>query len=496
MKYITTTTTTILFTQTRNKSEQQKSQREDYMNSLKETLNKFGQAHLLAFYEELNAEQQQKLTTQLEGIDFAAIPSLIEQYIINPQEEVLPSGIEPAPYYDLDPKTAEAQALLAQAFTAGEEAISQGKVALCTVAGGQGTRLGYDGPKGTFPVSAIKNKSLFELFADQIKGLKKKYSVTLKWYIMTSLINHQQTQDFFQENNFFGLESTDVTFFTQGVMPVFDQSGKIILSSKGEVAMAPDGHGGTLKALKSSGIIAEMTSLGIDYLSYFQVDNPLVYVIDPLYVGLHAMTNAEVSNRSLTKTNAFEKLGNFCIINGKLQIIEYSDIPDELATSTTSSGELKFRAGSPAIHLFNRSFIDKITSETLSLPFHVANKKVPFVNPAGETITPTENNAIKLETFIFDAIPMASKSIILEADRSEQFGPVKNATGVDSAESCRQMMQDKAAKWLEAAQITVPKNEDGSLACSIELYGETFPTPAELVGSGITLKANTENYLA
>jgi len=465
------------------------------MSELFERLEKVGQSQLLKFYGDLSVEEQASLVDQIESIDLGALPSLVEKYIVNPVEEALPTEINPAPYYELNPSSESDQALLDEAFELGEKVIAAGRVALCTVAGGQGTRLGYDGPKGTFPVSPIKSKSLFELFADQIKGLNKKYGVTLKWYIMTSLINHTQTQDFFKENNFFGLNSGDVTFFTQGVMPVFGQDGKILLASKGEVAMAPDGHGGTLKALKNSGIIAEMEELSIDYLSYFQVDNPLVYVIDPLYVGLHEMTGSEVSNRSLTKTNAFEKLGNFCIIDGKLQIIEYSDISDELATSTTPDGELRFRAGSPAIHLFNRSFIDKITSASLSLPFHVANKKVPFINESGVKITPTENNAIKLETFVFDAIPMASKAIVLEADRSEQFGPVKNATGVDSAESCQAMLQEKAAKWLESAGVLVPRKTDGSLDCILELSAEKYPTPSEIVASEIEVVAGAKNYL-
>jgi UDP-N-acetylglucosamine/UDP-N-acetylgalactosamine diphosphorylase len=222
----------------------------------------------------------------------------------------------------------------------------------------------------------------------------------------------------------------------------------------------------------------------------------LVYVVDPLYVGLHELTGSQVSNRSLTKVNAFEKLGNFCIIDGKLQIIEYSDISDELAISTTDEGELRFRAGSPAIHLFNRSFIDSITSEALSLPFHVANKKVAFVDESGTKVEPIENNAIKLETFVFDAIPMASKSIVLEADRSEQFGPVKNATGVDSAESCRMMLQEKAASWLELAGVDVPRLADGSLDCVLELSAEKYPTPNEIIASEINLIAGGENYLA
>ncbi|MGL4855013.1 MAG: UTP--glucose-1-phosphate uridylyltransferase, partial [Lentisphaeria bacterium] len=380
----------------------------------------------------------------------------------------IPLDLKPAQYYPIDPETQDQVDLYMQAYELGKKMIAEGKVALCTVAGGQGTRLGFDGPKGSYLTSPIMSKSLFQLFAEQIIGLQKLYNVELKWYIMTSRINNVATELFFQENNYFGLKSDNVFFFVQGLMPVFNHQGKILMAAKDDLQMSPDGHGGTLLAMRKSGALQQMIDNNIEHLSYFQVDNPLVSVIDPLFVGLHSLTNSEVSSRSLTKTGPFEKLGNFCITNNKLTIIEYSDMPDELATATDASDRLAYRAGSPAIHVFSRKFIERITEGgSFSLPFHRADKKVPFIDENGSLIEPTENNAVKLETFIFDTIPMAQNPIILEAVREEQFAPVKNATGVDSAESCREMSMLKDALWLEQAGFEVPRNDDGSLNCRI-----------------------------
>lgn len=448
-----------------------------------------GQSHLLTFWDELSDTQKTQLAEQIQSIDFTSTERWSAEYVLQKPKQEIPADLKPAGYFSINPETEEHNALYEEAIKVGEELISNGKVALCTVAGGQGTRLGYDGPKGTFPTSILKNKSLFELFAEQIIGLQNKYNCTLKWYIMTSCINNVATEQFFKDNNFFGLDPKNVLFFVQGLMPVFDHNGKIILADKGEIAMAPDGHGGTLLAMKKSGPLAEMIENDIEHLSYFQVDNPLVSVIDPLFVGLHHLEGSEVSSRSLTKTGPFEKLGNFCVTEGKLAIIEYSDMPEELATKEDSEGRLAFRAGSPAIHVFRRSFIERVTEGEFSLPFHRADKKVAYINQTGELITPEENNAVKLETFIFDALPLAKNPIILEAIREEQFGPVKNSTGVDSVVSCREMMQEKAAVWLECAGIVVPRKEDGTLDCRIELSQAVY-------ASDIDVAAVAENLTA
>ncbi|MCK5845109.1 MAG: UTP--glucose-1-phosphate uridylyltransferase, partial [Victivallales bacterium] len=342
--------------------------------------------------------------------------------------------------------------------------------------GGQGSRLGFDGPKGTYPVTPLKNKTLFQYFAESLARAEEKFGASIPWYIMTSEVNDSNTRTFFEENNYFGLHSGDVSFFMQGTMPAVSMDGKLLLGSKNSLALAPDGHGGTLLALRKSGALNDMTERGIEHISYFQVDNPLVSVVSPLFIGLHALERSDMSSRALIKTGPGEKLGNFCMVDGKLTIIEYSDMPAELAEKRDPDGRLTFRAGSPAIHVISRYFVEQLTENgDLRLPWHRAEKKVSYVDLAtGDSIVPDVPNAVKLETFIFDAIPMAGKTMILGAKRKDEFAPVKNKSGVDSAESCRRMLIDRDGRWLAAGGAELPVGADGGLDCVIELSPLTF----------------------
>lgn len=438
--------------------------------ALKNTLQEFGQLQLLRFENTASAEENAALENELEKINFAHLDKLIKDYVLKKPEITIPEDLQPAPYFPLTPANQAQQKLYADAEENGRKLISQGKVACLIVAGGQGTRLGYDGPKGTYPIGPVSGRSLFEYFALSIRRSEKKYNTEISWYIMTSLLNNQQTVDFFEENNYFGLKKEQIFFFVQGTMPAIDYDGKLLMSSKSSLCLSPDGHGGTLLALKKSGALDDMKAKGIEYISYFQVDNPLVPVLSPLFIGLHAMEKSEMSAIMLAKTNAFEKLGNFCIADGKLQIIEYSDLPDELAQSVDEQGKLRFIAGSPAIHVISREFIEKLTADgTLSLPAHRADKKVPYIDENGDEVKPESPNAVKLETFIFDALQLADKTMVLEGDRKEVFGPTKNATGVDSAESCREMLIARDCRRLEAAGVKIPRNADGTPACKVEI---------------------------
>jgi UDP-N-acetylglucosamine/UDP-N-acetylgalactosamine diphosphorylase len=253
-------------------------------------------------------------------------------------------------------------------------------------------------------------------------------------------------------------------------MPNFAFDGKILLADKGVLATSPDGHGGSLKALAQSEALADMKKRGIEYLSYWQVDNPLVYVIDPLFVGLHAMDGAQMSSKALLKSGPLEKVGNFCLVDGKVTVIEYSDLPDEQAHRKNPDGTLVFELGSIGIHIISTSFIDKLNAGgDFGLPFHKAIKKIPHIDAAGNPVNPDKPNGVKLETFVFDALPLAKKSVILQTIRSEEFAPVKNATGVDSAEVTHQMMIDRAAAWLESAGVKVPRKPDGKPDCVLEM---------------------------
>ncbi|MEA2012536.1 MAG: UDPGP type 1 family protein [Verrucomicrobiota bacterium] len=448
---------------------------------IEKILKKYGQSHLLAFKDELSKDELAGLLEQLEAVEWEKLPDYIENYVYSQTEEKIPENLEAPLYYSTSPDTKEIETLFEEAQKIGSKLLKDGKIAALTVAGGQGTRLGYDGPKGTYPISPIKNKSLFQLFAEQLKGAASKYGHVIKWYIMTSPINHTQTLEYFEENSYFGIEKDDIFFFSQGTMPCIDLSGKLMLARKNKLSVSPDGHGGILKALNSSGALKQMKESGVEHLSYFQVDNPLVSVVDPLFLGMHSLTNSEMSSRGLAKTGPMEKLGNFCLIGDKIQIIEYSDFPEETATRKDKNGNLVFRMGSPAIHVLSRAFIEKLNKGEFKLPIHRADKKVPFINLKGDLITPNNPNAVKLETFIFDALPLSKNPLILEAKREKQFGPVKNKTGIDSSETCRELLIGKFADWLDDVGISVPRNSDGKTDCIIEISQEKYYDKEELI---------------
>ncbi|MFW5894215.1 MAG: UTP--glucose-1-phosphate uridylyltransferase [Verrucomicrobiota bacterium] len=447
----------------------------DHIAQLFDRLRKAGQEHLIRRLESLDPKRADRLQAQLEQLNWERLAEWADKYVRNYAGETVPESVEPAPYYPLEPTSDEQKKRYDDACEQAENLLRNGQVGAFTVAGGQGTRLGFDAPKGTFGISPVRGKSLFQLFAESILGAQKKYSAEFSWYIMTSPLNDRDTRDFFEQNDYFGLRDDQVMFFPQGTLPAMDFNGRVLLAAPDELALSPDGHGGSLAALRNSGALDDMRERGITHISYFQVDNPLVHIFDPLFIGLHDLTGSEMSSRCLIKTGPQEKLGNFCIVDGRVQIVEYSDMPTELAEEKTTDGQLRFRAGSPAIHLLSRRFVERVTEGGLHLPIHRAVKKVPFVNDDDQLVTPGEPNAIKFETFVFDAIPMAKNPLILEADRREQFGPVKNPAGVDSVESCRELMNERAARWLEHAGLDVPRTPEGNVDAVIELSPCNFP---------------------
>ena len=441
-----------------------------------------GQSHLLAHYDAADAAAKAKLEAQFEAIDWEALPGLIDAYVLNRPKTAIPDDLAPAPFFPFPAKTDGEKALYAKAIAKGEELLKAGKVAALTVAGGQGTRLGFDGPKGTYPITPVLHKTLFQYFAESIGRLSEKYGAPLTWHIMCSELNAAPTKEFFEKNGFFGLADGQVRFFVQGTMPAIGLDGKLIIGAKDSLALSPNGHGGTLLALRESGCLDRMAADGVEYLSYFQVDNPLVPIADPLFIGLHILEGSQISSRMLPKTCPTEKLGNFCLSGGRLHVIEYSDMPLELAERLNPDGTLAFLSGSPAIHIISRSFVESLTQDgTLKLPWHRADKKVPFLAADGTTVKPDAVNAVKLESFIFDALPMAERAIVVEGCRKEMFGPTKNATGVDSAESCRAMLVERDARRLALAGIQVPRTPDGTPASLVEISPRRVVDDADAV---------------
>lgn len=451
------------------------------IDAIREKLASCGQSHLLSFWDQLSPSEQTSLIEQVRDLDFDKIPTWVETLVTQtPDPPVEHGDFEPAPSYGIAPTTDSERRKYADALQLGKELISAGKVGGFVVAGGQGTRLGFEGPKGNYPISPIKDKTLFQLFAETIGAVSRRYDAVCPWYVMTSPLNHEATVDIFESNNFYGLDRDSVFIFQQGTLPNFGFDGRILMADKASIARSPDGHGGSIRALARSGALKDMKSRGVEYLSYWQVDNPLVKLFDPLFVGLHARDKAQMSSKAVIKKDPKEKVGNFCLIDGKVTVIEYSDLDDDLAEKRNADGSLAFHLGSIAIHVISTDFIEKLNTEGCSLPLHRAVKKIPHIDLEGNRVEPEDPNGVKLETFIFDALPIADRSIILDIDRTEQFAPTKNATGIDSAESTREMIVARAAKWLESAGVQVPRKPDGSPDCLIEIAASFALEPEDL----------------
>ncbi len=459
-----------------------------------QTLAAVDQSHVLKFYDQLDDAQREQLLSQVEGIDWPEVARLIESHVLKTPELHLPTNIEPAPCYPHTPSDDQA-GRYREAKALGEKLLSEGMVAAFTVAGGQGTRLGWDAPKGTFPATPVTGRPLFGVFADYITRAQAKYASIIPWYVMTSPVNHEPTVAFFKENDYFGLDPKNVKHFPQAMMPAIGvegaQRGKVLLAAKDSLALSPNGHGGSLKALYTSGAIDDMKQRGVTQISYTQVDNPTVHMVDPLFIGLHTLDEAQMSSKMLPKAFPKEKLGNFCLADGKMTVIEYSDLPDELAFQKTDDGELRFRAGSIAIHMISTGFVEDLntSAEGFALPFHRADKKVPCIDiETAEPIKPGEPNAVKLETFVFDALPLCDASIIYETDRIEEFAPIKNADSegaIDCPATSKQLQTERAARWLSQHGIDVPRNDDGDADATIEVRTLTAIAPEDLVNADL-----------
>ena len=448
-------------------------------NSLIEEFRAAGQPQVFAFYDALNDAQKAALTEQAREIDLAELAQL-NRTLVRGESGDGPdySSLEPAPFEPLPARGGDESAWQ-QARQTGEEALRAGRVAAFTVAGGQGTRLGYDGPKGTFPVTPVKGHSLFQVFAEKIRAAQTRFGTPLHWFIMTSHQNHVATEAFFREHDFFGLASERVHLFQQGRMPAVDHEGKILLSAPGEIALSANGHGGSLRALDRSGSLDLMERAGIDVLSYFQVDNPLIQVIDPAFIGFHLERESEMSSKMLPKAFPEEKLGHFCLDTaGRLMVAEYSDLPMPMQRERDESGDLRFVAGSIAIHLLDREFVKRVASGDGQLPFHRADKKIPTIDEHGEPVKPDAPNGIKFELFVFDALPFARNPLVIETSREREFAPVKNAEGADSPQSSKQDQLRQFARWARAAGANVPTDPSGLPPFAFEV-SPLFATDAE-----------------
>ena len=419
-----------------------------------------GQEHILQFWDQLEAELQNDLLAQIETIDFGSI-KVMQDLLKNKDADTADMSFEPATVIDFENDER------AEAAGVGEDLLRDEKVGVLLVAGGQGTRLGFDGPKGSFLVGPMSDDSLFAVHANKIVALEHKYETKIPFYIMTSQVNDAATRLFFEENNYFGLNSERVMFFVQGMWPALTDEGKIILDRQDHIFMSPDGHGGLLSALDARGMIKDMEARGLNTIFFFQVDNPLVELADPAFLGVHYANGSEVSVKVCAKRDPAEGLGVVVERAGRNSVVEYTELTDEQKSERLPDGELRLKYGSVAIHVFSVGFLKQ--ESVASLPLHVAHKKVPYCNEVGESVKPDEPNAYKFEKFIFDALPHAETSLNVAFARENEFSPVKNADGEDSPVTAQRDMMNKFARWIELCGIDVPQSEDGELLYKLEI---------------------------
>ena len=395
-------------------------------------LKKYGQEHLLNNFESLSEEKKERLLEQILYIDFNQISDLYNE--TKKSISFANDKIEPIDFVD---KSALSDDELNKYNSLGENEIKQGKYAVVTMAGGQGTRLGHSGPKGTFMLGLEKDKSIFEILIDTLKESNEKYGVVIPWYIMTSRENNEQTTNFFKENNYFGYDKDSIIFFKQGELPMCSEEGKLLIDENGLIKEAADGHGGIFGSMKRNGIIDDMKQKGIEWAFIGPVDNVLVKMVDPTLLGVALDKNVLAAGKSVVKANSKEKVGVFCKRNGKPSVVEYTEITDDLAEATDENGNLVFAESHINCNLFNIKAIEDVSAK--KLPYHSAHKKAKYINENGELVVPEKPNAYKFESFIFDAFDMLNDMAILRVKREEEFAPVKNAEGNDSPETARKL---------------------------------------------------------
>jgi len=417
---------------------------------------KFGQSHLFQFWSQHSEAQRAHLKAQVQSIDFSQLAALVAGADESVDWSELADRAQPPDAIRLN--EVSPQFSREEAMASGEQAIREGKIGMILVAGGQGTRLGFDQPKGMFRIGPVSNRSLFSMHADSLLASSKRYGVSIPMFVMTSPATDAATRECFKKHKNLGFNEDDLSVFCQGTMPAIDAlTGQILLESLSSIALSPDGHGGIVSALDSSGILSLAQDRGIENFFYAQVDNPLVRACDPVLIGYHLLSRSQMTTQVVSKRFAKERVGNVVSIDGRTHIIEYSDLPDSAANQLDISGALRLWAGNIAIHVIDRDFATQAATFDHGLPFHRASKLVPYVDSEGRFVKPTVPNAIKFERFVFDLLPRAERAIVVEGDPAEVFAPVKNADGAssDTPTSARNALVQQHRRWLEQAGVRV-----------------------------------------
>jgi len=449
-------------------------------------LSRSNQTHIFQFLDCLPATERQALIDDIARFDLVQLAALHAHHQATCQAPAHQQSLQTVEALRFTPSPAS-QHERRRMHAIGEDCLRQGRVALFLVAGGQATRLGLQGPKGCYPLTPVRQKSLFQLYAEGIRALQLRYGRPLPWYIMTSEDNNAATKSFFEHNGFFGLEPDRVRFLVQQQIPSLDIDGRLIVGRNGKLFTNPNGHGGSLQALHDSGALADLAAAGIEEIFYFQVDNPLARIADPLFIGAHLEQRADMSTKVVSKTDPHEKVGIIGRIDGRLGCIEYSELSPAEACQRSPDGSLRFSSANIAIHVLNRRFVEKLVCQAaFSLPYHCALKQIECLAVDKGRLCPLTIQGLKFEMFIFDALARDERSVTREVSRAEEFAPIKNRDGADSPATARRAMISLHTAWLRGAAPAASLPDDLVIevsplyACDAESFQQRFVAPAQL----------------
>ncbi|MDE6539212.1 MAG: UDPGP type 1 family protein [Ruminococcus sp.] len=401
------------------------------LDTAKNVLKKYGQEHILAYYDELDNTEKQKLLSQIEVIDFSVLENLnkenncsLKRGKFSPLGAVTIGDIE---------KNRE------KYHSVGADAIKNGKVATVLLAGGQGTRLGFEKPKGMFDIGITKELYIFECLINNLLKVVDDTGAYVPLYIMTSEKNHNDTVNFFEEKNFFGYDRNYVKFFIQDMAPSVDFNGKIYMESKSDISISPNGNGGWFSSIVRAGFLEDIKKRGIEWINVFAVDNVLQQIADPCFIGAVIDSGSQSGSKVVSKVSPDERVGVLCMEDGKPSIVEYYEMTPEMIELLTDDGELAYKYGVILNYLFSVDRLEEIVTE--KMPVHVVKKKIPYMDSNGEFITPDEPNGYKFETLVLDMVHLQKSCLPYEVERCKEFAPVKNSEGVDSVDSARELLK-------------------------------------------------------
>lgn len=404
---------------------------QDIVNMLK----MYNQEHIINLLNKLDEQKKWELIDQISKIDFHQIMELYDN--TKKEVEIKENKIEAIKYLDKEKLTDEQKAEFEKL---GEDAIKRGEYAVVTMAGGQGTRLGHNGPKGTFRLDVYgKGKYLFEILSENLKEANNKYGVTIPWYIMTSKDNNDETLNFLEKNNYFGYPKSEVILFKQGELPLIDENGRLLINKNMKIKEASDGNGGVFSSLRTTGMLSDMKERNIKWVFIGGVDNVILKMADVILLGMAIKKGVQIASKSVVKANPHEKVGVFCKMNGHPKVIEYSELPEKMAEEVDDDGELKYGESHIMCNLFSIDAIEKVSKEVLM--YHSAFKKNSYIDENGREIIPEEPNSYKFESFIFDSFEFFDDIAILRGKREDDFAPVKNKEGVDSPKTAKELYE-------------------------------------------------------